>query len=240
MPGAGHAVASGDGLPPLHSSSSRLHEPGLSPRTPVPCATVAPLVALAAALALIVVLARQLEARSERVKRLTERLTSLQPGSWVPTVVLPTTDDSSVVVGERIDGGRQLLLVFTTTCQYCRASLPAWARLPEQLDSAARTSRAPDVQVLGIALDSLGAARRYRDLHKLPYVVAQLPEGKSRALYRARAVPMVVLLDSAGRVLYTRAGVLTAMAAVDSVIAAAMMPVPAARPSAAASTTSTR
>ena len=87
--------------------------------------SAAPLVALVAALALIVVLARQLEARGERVKQLTERLTSLQRGSWVPTVSLTTTDDSTVTVGERSDGGRQLLLVFTTTCPYCRASLPA-------------------------------------------------------------------------------------------------------------------
>lgn len=194
--------------------------------------SIAPLVALAAALALIVVLARQVDARSERVKYLTERLTSLQPGSWVPTLVMPTTDDSSVVVGERVDGGRQLLLVFTTTCQYCRASLPAWARLPEQLDSAARANRGADIQVLGIALDSLGSARRYRATHELPFLVAQLPEGKPRALYRARAVPMVVLLDSAGRVLYTRAGVLTARAAVDSVIAAAVSPISSARPTA--------
>ena len=201
---------------------------------------IAPLIALAAALALIVVLARQVEARSERVKRLTERLTTLQRGNWVPTVTLPTTDDSTVTVGERIDDGRQLLLVFTTSCSYCRASLPAWARLPEQLDSATRANRGVDVQVLGIALDSLDSARRYRATHKLPFTVAQLPEGKLRALYRTRAVPMVVLLDSAGRVLYSRAGVLNSATAVDSIIAAAMAPTAVARPTGSATVSSIR
>lgn len=206
--------------------------PGSPPARPARALIIAALVSLAAALALILVLARQVEAGGERVKRLTERLNSLQRGSWVPTVALPATDEGSVVVGERGDGGRQLLLVFNTTCAFCRASLPAWTRLPAQLDSAARANRSPDVDVVGLAVDSLSAARRYRAEHQLPFVVAQLPEGKLRALYRARAVPMIVLLDSAGRVLYTRAGVLTAGAAVDSVLAVATAPTTAARPDA--------
>lgn len=197
--------------------------PGSPPARFAHVLSFVPLAGLAAALVLVVILARQVEARGERVARLTERLNSLQRGNWLPTVALPTTDDSTVVVGERRDGGRQLLLVFTTTCEFCRASLPTWAGLPERLDSAVRANGGPDVQVLGLAVDSLGSARRYRATHRLPFVVAQLPEGKLRALFRARAVPAVVLLDSAGRVMYTRTGVLTA-AAVDSVLAASTAP----------------
>ena len=94
--------------------------------------------------------------------------------------------------------------------------------------------------MIGIALDSLSTARRYRTVHQLPFVVAELPSGKLRALYRARAVPMLVLLDSAGRVLYTRAGVLNTEAAVDSLVGAAVAPSPLARPTGTVLTSSIR
>ena len=170
---------------------------------------------LFAALGLVVLLARQNGALAERATRLERRAFEPYPGMWVPTVTATTLDGAPLVVGERTDGARQLLFVFSTTCPYCEASLPAW----REIATAAAAPPEPRTVVTGIVVDS-GDADAYRRAHGFGFPVARFPSAKARSMYRMRSVPLVLLLDAEGRVLYSRTGVLRDRTATDSVLAA--------------------
>lgn len=164
---------------------------------------------------LVVLLAienRQLTRRNEVLLR---RTTGPYPGMIVPTVRSATLAGDTVVLGDATEtGARQLLLIFNTRCEFCRASLPAWERL-------AATVREPGVtptEVVGVSLDSVGPTRQYAAEHRLGYPVAFL-SAKDPVLYRAQMVPTLLLLDRYGRTIYARRGLLDAPAAIDSVIA---------------------
>lgn len=171
--------------------------------------------ALVAALVLVIVLARQNADLVRRVALLERRAFEPYPGLQVPTVTATTLDGTALTLGEREDGARQLLLVFTTTCPYCKASLPSW----RQIAAAADTLTQPRPLVAGIVLDS-GDAAAYGRAHSLQFPIARFPSRKVQSMYRVRSVPAVVLLDGAGQVIYARTGVLESRVAVDSVLAA--------------------
>lgn len=184
--------------------------------------------ALVAALALVVVLARQNQALSAQTVNLRRQMTQPVPGLALPTFRTATLSGDSVTVGERADGGRQVLFVFTTTCPYCRASIPAWKRI-----AAAADSMAPPLSAVayGVVLDSSdAAARQYVAAHALTYPVLRFPSRKLGAMYRTRNVPATLVLDAEGRVLYAKMGVLTDPAAVDSVLFALHWQEPAPTP----------
>lgn len=135
----------------------------------------------------------------------------------MPTFRTATLQGDSVTIGERADGGRQVLVVFTTTCPYCRASLPAWKRLTALAD----TMSSPRVEVLGVALDSSRATiDRYAAEHTLPYRIVQFPQPKLAALYRSQRVPVTMVLNGDGRVIFARVGVVDTQAAEDSIVEA--------------------
>lgn len=175
---------------------------------------------MAAALAMIV-LVRQYDDLRQRHRALTQRLQWPHAGYSVPTFHAVTIDGDSVTVG-RANDGRQLLIVFTTECPYCRASVGAWRRI---IDAASR--EVPRIATLGITLDDGGSVPEYRREHDLRMPVLVFPDEKLRRLYRARSVPLLVLLDPTGRVLYSRLGALEDEAAIDSVLDALTSPDPA-------------
>lgn len=124
-------------------------------------------------------------------------------------------------MGRAPEGSGQLLFLFTTTCPYCRASLTGWNRIATDLADDT------DVQVLGIAVDQGEEGvdvARYQATHGLRFPVLGFPHPKLEALYRARTVPLVVLLDADGQVLWSRVGALETQAAIDSVLVAVRAP----------------
>ena len=161
----------------------------------------------------MVVLARQNGDLRERMARVQRDASWPRAGLFAPTFTAAALDGRSLTVGERGDGGRQLLLYFTTTCPYCRASLPAWRELAALADTLA----SPRVEVIGVVLDSAHRAPAYAAEHVLPYPVVPLASTKLRSLYRARSVPLVMVVGHDGRVLFARTGVLEDRAAIDSV-----------------------
>jgi peroxiredoxin len=108
---------------------------------------------------------------------------------------------------------RQVLLVFTTTCRYCEASLPAWNDLARSIGRQGTT-------VVGISLDSLDQTRRYCERHGLEYPVIRFGSEAYRRMYHANTVPITMVIDGGGRVIYARMGVLETDAARDSIVAA--------------------
>ncbi|HEV2146308.1 MAG TPA: TlpA disulfide reductase family protein [Longimicrobiaceae bacterium] len=181
---------------------------------------ILPVVALAVAAALVVVLSLKVRDQNDRYARLYQRATQPYAGMFVPTFQASTLDGAPVTVGESPASGRQVLFVFTTTCPYCMTTLPAWREITAALD----TVRSVPVQVYGIALDSVDATRRYLAENRLSFPVVRFPEDKLASLYRAQSVPLTVVLDERGRVIHSRLGEMKERAAIDSVLAAVHRP----------------
>lgn len=159
-----------------------------------------------------------LEHRALRTEyaELLERALWPYPGMYVPSFDAISVDGAlELTVGAMPDDDRQLIFVFTTTCPYCRASLPAWQRIDSLLG--------PDttIAVLGVSLDGPLETRAYVSEHALRFPVVTFPDGRTRRVYRARTVPQVLVVGAGGRIAYVRRGSLDTGIAVDSVIHAA-------------------
>lgn len=167
---------------------------------------------LGVALSLVVVLAWQQRGLRERYTDLNRRLQVPHAGMLVPTFRAATLSGDSVTIGRVVGGGRQVLLFLTTTCPYCIQSLASWRELVGRCESRAR------VEVFAVSLDSAAQTRSYVARHRLGAATAFLPEPKLAVLYRVRTVPVTMVLDSVGRVLYARRGVFEGSDARDSVL----------------------
>lgn len=171
--------------------------------------------AVVAALVLVAVLAAKNQSLQREVRRLSVQDKLPHSGLVVPAFRTETLTGDSVTIGSAIPGGRQVLFFFTTTCPYCLQTLPVW----KDLDVRLRYADSTNVQVFGISLDSVEVTARFVSTHHLAFPVVRFPDAKTAALYRAVGVPITVVLDHDGVVLYGRAGALTSSAA-DSVMAA--------------------
>lgn len=174
-----------------------------------------PALALTAAAALVVVLSLKVRDLNDRYAKLFERATRPYAGMFVPTFRTSTLDGAPVTVGEAPPSGRQVLFVYTTTCPYCKTTLPAWREIAAALD----TVRSIPVAVYGISLDSAEVTRRYAAENRLPFPTVRFPEDKLTAIYRAGTVPLTVVLDERGRMIHSRLGELKGRPAIDSVLA---------------------
>jgi peroxiredoxin len=137
---------------------------------------------------LVVVLGIQNRRLRAENRKLVERFTEPHRGVVVPTFEGTTLDGDTVTVGEAPDSGRQVLFVFTTTCPYCVASLPAWRQIAATIQSAPSLR----AQVLGVSLDSAAVTRRYATAHGLRFPILTFPARKLSYLYRARSVPQTL------------------------------------------------
>lgn len=181
---------------------------------------ILPYLALAAAAVLVVVLGQQKRSLIEQVEQtqyqLRQARTEPMRGMWMPAFQAPTLEGQPATIGEVQGEGRQVLLMYTTTCPYCLSSLPAW----KQLAAAADTMTSIRTAVYGVSLDSVDATRQYIAQHALPYPTVRFPDEKVAGMYRAGTVPITLVLDQRGRAIYTRTGELTDPAAIDSVMQA--------------------
>jgi cytochrome oxidase Cu insertion factor (SCO1/SenC/PrrC family) len=171
--------------------------------------------AFLAALVLVGALSAKNRALQREVRRLHVEEKIPHAGVVVPTFPTATLTGDSVTIGSAAPGTRQVLFFFNTTCGFCIQTLPMWKSIATQLTGLGR----PVVNVFGIALDSADATARYVAAHHLDFPVVRFSNGKTAALYRAVGVPITVVLDDDGNVLYGRGGALNG-SAVDSVMAA--------------------
>ena len=166
------------------------------------------------AAALVVVLAMEKRALERRVEDLTTRIRDPYPGFVVPEVTAGAMAGDSVVLGLPDSGAVQLLFLFSTGCEPCDASLPAWNALYAALEPD------PRIEVIGVSLDSADVTWTYAADHGLAFPAVTLPDRRMRVLWRVRVVPQIQLIDALGRVQYVRLGKLIAPEAIDSVRAA--------------------
>lgn len=198
---------------------------------------ILPLVALAAAAGLVVLLGWQkrglITQNEELARRLQEVTTQPVRGEYLPAFAGATLEGDTVRVGETAPGGRQVLLVYTTTCQFCLATIPEWKALAARLD----TMRSVPVQVLGVSLDSAEVTLAYQREHALPYRTVRFPDEKTTSMWKAGMVPLTLVLDEQGRTIYSRIGEIRETATLDSIVEAVRWrPAPPPADSAAART----
>lgn len=183
---------------------------------------ILPYAALALAAVLVVVLGQQKRDLIRQVEKaqydLREARTTPLRGMWMPAFQAATLEGQPTTIGE-VPGdsvGRQVLLMYTTTCPYCLSSIPAW----KQLKAAADTMTSVRAAVYGVSLDSVSVTRDYITKHQLPYPTVRFPNEKLAGMYRAGTVPVTLVLDEQGRTIYSRVGELKEPAAIDSVMQA--------------------
>lgn len=197
---------------------------------------ILPYLALAVAAVLVVVLGQQKRSLIKQVEQtqyqLRQARTEPMRGMWMPAFQAPTLEGQPATIGELPAEGRQVLLMYTTTCPYCLSSIPAW----KQIKAAADTMTSMRAAVYGVSLDSVDVTRQYIAKHALPYPTVRFPDEKVAGMYRAGTVPVTLVLDERGRAIYSRTGELKDPAAIDSVLQAIRWR-PAPRDSAAAGDT---
>ena len=181
---------------------------------------ILPYAALAAAAALVVVLGTQKRSLITQLEQtqyqLREARTMPIRGMWMPAFQAPTLEGQQATIGQAPGEGRQVLLMYTTSCPYCLSSIPAW----KQIKAATDTMKSVQTAVYGVSLDSVNLTREYIARHRLPYQTVRFPDEKVAGMYRAGTVPVTLVLDERGRTIYSRTGELKDPAAIDSVMQA--------------------
>jgi len=171
---------------------------------------------MAIMLAIIVVLALEVRALRPKARELQRRKAFPYAGQVQPTVRAVTLDGDTVVVGEAASGRAQLLIFFAANCPYCRENVGAWMRITAQL----RADSAKRFDVIWVSLSSSDSARTWMREHGLSMTdtVVRMPERKSLATYRVRGVPITLLMDERGQILYMHPSVFRTRAAEDSLL----------------------
>ena len=180
-----------------------------------------PYIALAAAAVLVVVLGQQKRTLINQVETTQQQLrrATSEPmrGMYMPAFqAAPVEGGAPTTIGELPSEGRQVLLMYTTTCPYCLSSIPAWKQITAATDTMTRIR----ATVYGVSLDSVNVTQQYITKHGLTYPTIRFPNEKVAAMYRSGTVPVTLVLDEQGRTIYSRTGELKDKIAIDSVIAA--------------------
>jgi peroxiredoxin len=164
------------------------------------------------ALGLVVLLGRSQQSLRAEISKLRERASFLHPGYFVPAFEAQALDGEALLVGGPPPGGGQVLLVLSTTCPHCEATLPAWSRI------ALALRKDTGVRVIGLSLDGLDSTVAYVTRHGIEYPVVVLADERLRFLYRTRTTPQTLVVNDQGRVRLIRRGRIESTAVVDSVV----------------------
>ncbi|MEH6420253.1 peroxiredoxin family protein [Pseudomonas sp. CGJS7] len=157
--------------------------------------------ALALAAALVVALGWQVGRMRADQRWLADRVTQPYVGMYVPRLALTALDGQPLELGQP-RGEVQVLFFFTTTCPYCRASLPQLKLAARQLQ-AASGGRA---ELVGVAFASAERTAAYAREHALNFPLIAHDDRRTAALFRARKVPALLVIGRDGRVRYQHVG----------------------------------
>lgn len=173
-------------------------------------------VGFVAAAGIIVGLVIQKRSAVEDYHRALWERTVPRAGTYLPEVTLPSIAGDSLHIAGGNTGRRQVLIYFTTECPYCRASLSSWNRLARDLEGRA--------SVVGISMSGEDSTAAYSASNHLSFPVIVIPKEafRLRSLLRTAIVPATVVVDTDGRVLFARLGVVESPVVADSIREAAL------------------
>jgi hypothetical protein len=166
---------------------------------------------------ILVVLSLEVHALRDQAAELRRRKALPYVGQVQPTVRAMSLAGDSVVMGETTPGRAQLLIFFSSSCPFCLANVPTWKRLADTL----RADRAHRFDIVWVALSPADSARRWATHHGVIDPVVRFPDGKTRAVYRVKGVPITLLTDERGQIMYMHPSVFNSRAAADSLLAVA-------------------
>jgi peroxiredoxin len=162
----------------------------------------------------LLVVALAVEVRQLRPLRseLLRQRTFPHAGQWLPTTRVASLDGDSLTIAWADEGQAQVLIGFTTTCPYCRESMPKWRAL------ASRVAAIPGADVLWVSGSSVDSTRDWATREAPQHPVVRLPDAKTQRVMRFHTVPLTVVVDRYGRVVYSHSGAVRTTAVVDSVV----------------------
>ncbi len=157
-----------------------------------------------------VLLAETVRQLREEIGVLLERASVMPIGSFSPLAALPDLDGDTIHLGWSKARVR-VYFVFNTRCPFCERNIPFWKELSEEFEGV------PEVEVFGISLDSLGATASYHREKGVNFRTGVLTDPRLKDSHRFDVVPQTIVVDSAGRVILVRVGVIEGQIAADSV-----------------------
>jgi peroxiredoxin len=168
------------------------------------------LLGLLVASGLVVALGMEVRGLRADLRSASDRNRFLGPGMYIPRLELVDPDGGTGVIGDARQGTGEILLIYNTTCPFCRSVLPVWMELSERASVAG-------VAVHGLSLDPARETAGFSAEHHLGFRSLLLETERERSLLRAGAVPQTLVLDQEGRILAAMRGALT-MEAGDSLL----------------------
>jgi peroxiredoxin len=176
-------------------------------------------IALLAASALVALLAWQNRGLRAQRDWLSDRVDYAYPGMYVPRIDVRSIDGAAIELGAP-SAEHQVLFFFTHTCPYCLQSAPTVAEAARRL----RRSFGDRVAMLGICQCSADQAREYAERHDFDFPVVAMSDRRSLTLYRARMVPVLMIVGRDGRIVHAAQGVFATRRQIDALFASLQKP----------------
>lgn len=175
-----------------------------------------PLALIAAATALLISNAstRRLRHEAAELRSATARL---QVGDYVPVLFATSTDGRDVHFGAAAGPATYVVLLMTSQCPHCRATMPRWRALAERV---AGDPALADASIIAFTSDPIETARAFADSMALPFPVVPFPDTRTLALFRGQLVPQTAVVRRDGRVTFVRHRSILELAAIDSIVLA--------------------
>ncbi|HEY6291029.1 MAG TPA: TlpA disulfide reductase family protein [Terriglobia bacterium] len=121
-------------------------------------------------------------------------------GSVAPDFTLKALDGRVVKLSDYRGKKTVVLAFWASWCGPCRLEMPL-------LESFYRQNRNPNVELLAVSIDQdPEAARHYAEANKLPFPVLIDDRGQAADSYQAYGIPILFVVDPAGKVLHSHAG----------------------------------
>jgi thiol-disulfide isomerase/thioredoxin len=125
----------------------------------------------------------------------------IEVGSQAPAVMVHSLDGKQVDLGKYIGKTPMLIEFWATWCANCRELMPTL------LEAEKKFGKKVKFVALAVAINqSPERVRRFIAAHPLPHETFYDTDGKAAGAFDAPATSYVVVLDKAGRVVYTGLG----------------------------------
>jgi peroxiredoxin len=148
-------------------------------------------VGLVALIVISLVAVVQLAKQNRHISELVEHEKNLEIGD--KAYIFSATD----LAGQRIDtkAAKVLLIFFSITCESCVKSIDSWKKLYEECG-------AQGIKVIGISGDPVERTKQFVKEHGLSFPIVADATHKIIWAYRVKFVPLVVLINQKGKILF--------------------------------------